>query len=54
MGPMTVPSICAMRGTACASVRRVPPTKNAWLAISRIDIPKIAVKKYAMPMSPRT
>ena len=38
------PSISAIFGTACASVMVTPGTKKASLAISMIEMPKIAVK----------
>ena len=40
-----MPSISAIFGTACASVMATPGTKNAWLAISMIDMPKSAVNR---------
>ena len=43
--PSTVPSASAMRGTAWASVSVTPAVKNASLAISMIEPPKIAVKR---------
>ena len=49
-----LPSISAIFVTACALVMATPGTKNAWFAVIMIAMPKSAVNRYAIAMSPRT